>query len=304
VALKIGLLSVLGLLWALRLAAIKAAGVAGIPVHVVVSVSALGIAVFFTGVAVWRRDWPSIDRTTLSFFVLSGFFGFLAPFALESIVAPHLPVFVFVVIISTMPIITLLLSIIVGNERLGAAPVIAIALGFLGAMTILWDTTQTDHEGEFTAVGIWWVMIAFGVPSLYALNTVFVATRWPGTTSAIHVAHAQAMIVSVAAIVGSAFAGAIGDWTLVARDPLAIGLIVAAEGLALLVYLRITRDYGATWVSFANYVAMIFAAIVGAAVFDDRITWLTVAAALVIVASVVLYQRRPATTRTEGAGDV
>jgi drug/metabolite transporter (DMT)-like permease len=49
---------------------------------------------------------------------------------------------------------------------------------------------------------------------------------------------------------------------------------------------------------------MIFAAIVGAAVFDDRITWLTVAAALVIVASVALYQRRPATTRTEGAGDV
>ena len=39
---------------------------------------------------------------------------------------------------------------------------------------------------------------------------------------------------------------------------------------------------------------MIFAAVLGAAVFGDRITALTVAAALGIVASVTLYQRRSA----------
>ena len=287
---KFGLLALLGLLWAVRIAAIKAAGLSGVPVHVVVAAAALGLAVIFTVRAVLRADWPPVDRGLLGFYGLTGLMGFLAPFALESAVAPHLPVFVFVVVIATMPIMAFLLSVLTGGERLASRPVLAVGLGFACAVAILWDTARGPAGGASP----WWVVAAFGVPLLYALNTVFVARRWPARAGAVQVAHAQALIVGLAALLGTTATGTVGDLSLAALDPLALGVIVAGEALALLVYLRITRDFGATWVSFANYVSMIFGAVIGAALFGDRIGVLTVLAALGIVGSVTLYQRRAA----------
>lgn len=287
-ALRVALLILLGLLWAVRIAAIKAAGLSGVPVHVVVAVAALGIAAFFTGLALLTSRWPPVDRGLLAFYLLSGTLGFLAPFALESAVAPHLPVFAFVVVIATMPILTLILSILTGGEQLAWRTVTAVGLGFAGALTILWDTARVAPAGEASA---WWIVVAFGVPTLYALNTVFVASRWPARAGAVDVAHAQALIIAGAALAGSLATGAVADWSLAMSNLPAIGLIVAGEGLALLVYLRVTRDDGATWVSFANYVSMIFAAAIGAVVFGDCIGVPTVLAALGIVASVTLYQR-------------
>ncbi|WP_457939332.1 DMT family transporter [Mesorhizobium sp. 10J20-29] len=287
-AVKTGLLILLGLLWSVRLSAIKAAGLAGIPVHVVVAVAAFGIAAFFTMRAMWTRDWPPVNREVIVFYVLSGTLGFLAPFVLESAVAPNLPVFLFVVIIATMPLVTLALSVLVSSERMRTGPILAVSLGFAGAFAILWDTARADPSGQSSAC---WVAAAFGVPLLYALNTVFIATRWPSSAGPFHVAHAQALIVAVAALLGSLGAGVIVDWRLAGLDLPAMGLIVFGEGLALLVYLRIARDYGATYVSFANYVSIIFAGFLGAVWFGDQLTWLSVGASVVIVASVTLYQR-------------
>ncbi|MEN0002410.1 MAG: DMT family transporter [Pseudomonadota bacterium] len=285
---KIALLALLGLLWAVRIAAIKAVGLSGVPVHVVVSVAALGLAALFSVGAVVRSSWPPMDRELLIFYVLTGVLGFLAPFALESAVAPHLTVFVFLVVIATMPIMTLVLSILTGGERFALRPILAVLLGFACAVAILWDTTSATGD----ATGSWWVAAAFGVPLLYALNTVFVARRFPARAGAVQVAHAQALIVGTAALLGMLATGAAEDLTLARLDPVALGVIIAGEALALLAYLRITRDYGATWVSFANYVSMIVGAVIGAWLFGDRIGVLTIVAALGIIGSVTLYQRR------------
>lgn len=285
--LKVALLVLLGLLWSVRLSSIKAAGLSGIPVHVVVATSTLGIAMFFSAVALWRNTWPPISQTKIGFYVLSGTLGFILPFILETLVAPELPVFVFVVIIAMMPVITLIISTAVGHERLGAVPVISVTLGFVGAMIILWDTTRTMSSGGTSLI---WVGIAFGVPTLYALNTVFVATRWPSGVTAIQVAHAQTLIISIAVLIGSLIAGSFATWGEVTMNIPAMGLIIVCEGLALLVYLKIAHDYGATYVSFANYISMIFAALIGALVFAEQMTWLSLVAAVAIVVSVMIYQ--------------
>jgi drug/metabolite transporter (DMT)-like permease len=287
--LKASLLVLLGLLWSVRLSSIKAAGLSGIPVHVVVAVSTIGIAVFFSGMAIGRGGWPPVSRSTLLFYVFSGTLGFILPFMLESLVAPNLPVFIFVVIIATMPVITLIISAIVGHESLGTVPVISIGLGFVGAMIVLWDTARTISLG---GTNLLWIGIAFGVPTLYALNTVFVATRWPQKVTAVQVAHAQTLIMSIAVVFGSLMAGTFAAWGNVMLNIPAMGLIIFCEGLALLVYLKIAHDYGATYVSFANYVSMIFAALIGTLVFEEQMTWLSIVAAGAIIGSITIYQRQ------------
>lgn len=285
--LKISLLILLGFLWSARLSAIKAAGLSGVPVHVTVSLSVFGIALVFAMLAVVRRSWPPLNRETLLFYVLSGVFGFILPFFLESLVAPNLPIFVFLVIISTMPIVTLIAAILLKIERPGLMQFGAIGLGFFVALMIAWDTahTATGAEPNWT-----WILIAFGVPVLYAGNSLFVASRWPKSINATQVACAQALILSIAVLLGSLATGTTADWPLAARNVPAILGIIGFEALALLVYLKITRDYGATFMSLANYIAMVFAAVLGVFLFDDHLTWLSVTAAVFLVASLSLIQ--------------
>ena len=254
-----------------------------------ISLSVLGVAVLFSALAIRRGTWPPTDKSTVGFYVLSGTLGFILPFILENLVAPRLSVFVFVVIIATMPILTLLLSVVLKIEKPQWQQYVAIGLGFGVAILIAGDTVGNAVEQVADCA---WVILAFSVPLLYAVNTLFIASRWPSSAGAVHVAHAQALIVSVAAVVGSVATGAINEWHLAGLNMPAITGIACFEGFALLVYLKITRDYGATFVSLANYVSMVFAAILGALLFGDKLTWLSATAAVVLIMSLSVNQSR------------
>ena len=99
---------VLGVLWSSRIAAIKLAGNSGIPANVTVTFSVVGIAIIYFCVAFCLRIWPVYSWVAIRFYVVSGALGFVFPFSLEALVAPNIPVFSFVVIISSIPIMTMI----------------------------------------------------------------------------------------------------------------------------------------------------------------------------------------------------
>ncbi|MET3612502.1 drug/metabolite transporter (DMT)-like permease [Rhizobium aquaticum] len=278
--LKVGLLILLGFLWSFRIVAIKEASLAGISTQVTVSASIIGMAIVFSTIALIRASWPPLDRATITFYIIDGILGFVMPFILEGVVAPRLPVFVFVVIISTMPVITLALAAATGTERVTAIKLLTIGLGFCVALLVAFDTGFSGSVPHFD-----WVFLlpAFGVPVFYAANTVFVASRWPKSADAIHVGQAQALVLSVAALLGFAVSGSLGELAEVGRNIPAVMSISLGEGVALLIYLKIIRDFGATTVAFANYISLVFAAVLGGLLFGDRLTWLSAAAALLLM---------------------
>ncbi len=281
---KFALLVLLGCLWSVRLAAMKSAGQSGIAPLVVVPVSILGTALFYSAVAAVRRKWPPLKPDAAVFYVLSGAFGFVLPFVLEILVAPQLPLFIFVVIISTMPILTTILASLTGVKPVNLKGVASVLLGFAAVVMIISDTAELSAD----QVSWHWLLVAFAVPALYAINTIFVASRWPERVDAINVAHGQALVVSIAALAGSAISGSIFDWHLVTNNIPAIGLISAGEGLALMVYLRLTRDYGPLLVSLANFISLFFAAMIGAVLFDDGFTWLSALAGFLLVTALTM----------------
>lgn len=286
---RILLLIILGFLWSARLAAIKAAALSGIALHVTLSVAVIGIVLIFSGASLWRRSFPPVDRRSVGFYAISGVFGFILPFFLENLVSPHLEVFLFVVIISLMPIMTVLLALVFGLERPRRRQVIAIGLGFLTAVLVALDMEAPDATGV-EGNRLFWIVAAFAVPLIYALNTLFVATRWPPGPDAIHVAQAQAAIVGVAALVAGVATNGVAEWGTATQNLPAILAIILCEAFALLLYLRITRDFGASFVAQANYASMVFAALLGFALFGDRLGWMTVLAGVVLIVSLRLNQ--------------
>ncbi|MEO9652760.1 MAG: DMT family transporter [Roseobacter sp.] len=286
---RLPLLIFLGFLWSARLAAIKAAGLSGIPLHVTISIAVLGIALTFTMISIARRSWPPLDRNALIFYLLSGIFGFILPFSLENVVGPRLPVFLFVVIISTMPVLTILLASTLGVEHPEGRQVIAVALGFLTAILIAVDARGA---GQNINAEVTWIAIGFSVPVVYAANTIFIASRWPRSPDAIHVANAQAVIVGVSILVFGTATGGISEWTTVALNTPAILAITSCEALALLVYLKLARDHGAGYVAQANYISILFAAALGFVLFEENLSWVSVLAAVLLI--VALRIGRPA----------
>ncbi len=138
---KYALLILLGSLWAARLSAIKWAGLSGIPAFVTVTLAIFGVVIVLILMAIARRTWPPLSRATLVFYVLSGSFGFVLPFFLEAVIAPHLPVFVFIVIIATMPLLTQILAVAVGLERPNLTQVAVVIAGFAISGLVIWDST-------------------------------------------------------------------------------------------------------------------------------------------------------------------
>lgn len=291
------LLVVLGFLWSARLAAVKSAALSGVPVHVTVTFAIFGVGLFFLAVAIWRSTWPPVHRVALQFYVITGASGFLLPFTLENFVAPQLSLFVFVVIISTMPILTFAMALLARTERPRPLQFVAVGLGFCVALLVAWDTMRFGPGGGTNGI---WVAIAFGVPALYAFNTVFVASRWPTQIDVMQVALAQAAIVSVAAFIGGLVAGSAVEWPMAGRNVPAIIAIALAEGVALMIFLKVARDYGAIFVSLANYIAIVFAAILGVALHGDRITWVSAVAFFVLIAALTLHQRAADTSAAAG----
>ena len=231
-----------------------------------------------------RRRWPPLKLDAVAFYVLSGILGFVLPFALEILVAPQLPLFIFVVIISTMPILTTALAAVTGMEPVNVKGIASVLLGFGAAVMIIWDTAELSAD----QVSRHWLLAAPAVPALYAANTVFVASRWPVQVDAINVAHGQALVVSIAALAGSVISGSIFDWHLATNSIPVVGLICSGEGLALMVYLKLTRDYGPSLVSLANFISLFFAAMIGATYFDDGFTWLSSLAGLLLVTALAM----------------
>ena len=285
---KFGWLAILGLLWSARLSAMKAAATSGIPAYITVVISVAGIAAVFSAISLSRRSYPPLSFVAMRFYLLSGVLGFILPFIAENLVSPHLQVFVFTTIIATMPIITLVLGAASGAEKLGLRQIAGIGLGFVVAVLIATDTSGKGGLGDFN---IKWVVMGFGVPLLYAINTIFVASRWPPGVDAIQVVNAQALVVSFAILAGAVVKGGDWQWSTALLNPWAILGIVLFEALGLLVYLRIARDHGASFVSQANYISMVFSAALGFFFFGDRLTWLTAFAGFLLV--VALRAGRP-----------
>ena len=97
------------------------------------------------------------------------------------------------------------------------------------------------------------------------------------------------MGLSVLAV--GAATGGVSEWDAAARNTPAILSIIGCEALALLVYLKLARDHGASYVAQANYISMLFAAALGFVLFGENLSWLSVVAAVLLVVALRIGRR-------------
>lgn len=284
---KYFLLLALGIAWSLRITAIKLIGEDGLAPQITFQLGLFGIAAVMTVALVLRRERLPGGRHMAGFYCISGLFGLIVPFLTETMVAPQIPVFVFVVIITTMPVWTLVLVVLTGSETVGRRQVVGIVVGFVAALLIATESFAIELGGALT-----WILFAFLVPICYAGNTVFIASRWPAGISAVQVAAGQALVASAAILIASPFTNLWSNLAMTGLQSATLTAIVALEGIGLFLYLALANREGATFVAQANYVSMAFAAALGIIVFGDSVGPVGLLAAVLLVLAIRMARNR------------
>lgn len=270
-AVALALLVALGLAWAVRLIAIKAATAHGAAAFDVALVATAGVALLVTLVNGLRGRWPPATRRHLRFYLVAGVVGFGAPFAVELIVARHLPGLLFVLVVTSAPVWTVFIALVLRLEPAGPRRVVGVVAGFLATALVI-AALPAAPDAPAGAAPLW-IVAAFAIPVLYAAYVLFIAAAWPGAADNLQVAQGQAY-VALAVFAGLAVmrGGTGGDLVALAGLP-SVWLIVAAELVALVLFFRLARGHGGSFAAQANYVAVVGGAALSVLLFGEVPGW-------------------------------
>lgn len=142
--------------------------------------SVLIAAVVFSIVMALRGGWPKLTGLTVVFFLGCGFLGTAFPNSLSYEAYRHLPVGVNVMILSLVPMATLLIALPLGVERLDMRRALGLALGV--AAVALITLPSTSLPSPETAI---YVALPVMVAISYAAENVWIARLQPKGMSTI-----------------------------------------------------------------------------------------------------------------------
>ena len=294
-ALPLFLLAWLGLSWAIRLLAIKEASQRGAEAIELAAVATIGIVVLLTVINLLRSKLPPFVARHLRFYVLAGLFGFGAPFLLEFIVAPHLPAVLFVIIVTSTPIWTVLIATGLRLEAASWRRIVGVVGGFAATALVIVGTWSPVAEGPHTE--LIWVAAAFGIPILYAIYVLYLAAAWPSDLDNLQGAQGQ----STAALAAFLIFWLILPGRSFNLEAMNYGwpvmIIVVAEIVALALLFHLARNHGGSFTAQANYVAVAAGALIGILFFDEQVSVIATAGVVLLIVALRLSAARPETAR-------
>lgn len=236
-----------------------------------------------------RQRWPS--RAVLRIHLLRGMVVSLMA-SLFFWALMHMPLAEAIALSFIAPLIALYLAALLLGERIGRQAVLASLLGLVGVGVILSGRMQ----GDYSLDALWGAVAVLLSAVLFAWNLI-IQRQQAQVASPVEVAFFQHAVMfaifAIAATVSTA-APAIsgldlqiptgGAWPFIA-----LAAILAFTSLAILAWAYARAE--AQYLIPVEYTAFIWAALIGWMVFDERVTFTTVAGAALIVAGCLLAAR-------------
>ncbi len=197
----------------------------------------------------------------------------------------HLPLAEAIALSFIAPLIALYLAAVLLGEQIGRGAIIASVLGLAGVGVIAAARMGSESQGPMAAWGIGAILFS---AVLYAFNLIL-QRKQALLAGPVEVALFQTVWVGI-------FLGLLSPWLLVWPDPAALALIASGAVLAMISLMIISWGYGraeAQALLPIEYTAFIWAALVGWWMFDEAVTWPTIAGAVLIVAGCLIAARKP-----------
>ena len=243
---------------------------------------------FFSGVLWWRGIRPPLDRRHLAFFLVCGFLGTALPNTLSYEAYRHLPVGVNVMILSLVPMATLLIALPLRVERLDSRRALGLGLG-VAAVALITLPSASLPSPEQAA----WVALPVIVATAYAAENVFIAATKPPLTGPLTVmwglsVGALLLIAPVAVGLGALF-----DLAAMGPPEQAVVGAAALHICAYFGYVWLIGRAGPVFASQVGYVVTGSGVLLGMAIYGERHSlWVWGALALMMAGLTLVKPRR------------
>ena len=227
----------------------------------------------------WSKAWPV--------YVISAILNIILYYGLQTIGLGYLPAGLFSALVFLQPVLLGVFSWLWLGEKMFALKWIGLILGFMGVFEI----SASGLAGHLSPVGI---ALAIGSALSWALGTLYVK-KTSAQVDAVWNLTVQLIIGGIALLAaGSATEqwSAI-DWQLTfILDLLFISVFVIALGW--LVYFQLVNGGEVSKLGAYTFLIPLISIIISVIFLDEVVTWNLVAGMLLIVASIVLVNRKPA----------
>lgn len=274
-----------GAFYLLRVARLDGAAAIGVAFWEGFGAGLLLIAVMLAG----RLRMP-LDRRSLRFYAVTGFFGIGLPASFVAWSAAYLPVGVLAMTMVMAPILTYALSILCRVEGFSVLRAAGILAGFVGLALVLLPATSFPDRAMAG-----YAAIAFGSTLSYAIQNVYVARATPFGMAPMAMSigtlvFGGAMLLPLLVLTDSGVSF-FGAWT--AKQWAILG-VAAINAVCTVIFLWMIRAAGPVFTSMTAYMVTLFGMLWGFWLFDEAHSgWIWAALVLMLAGVALVGMRRP-----------
>jgi drug/metabolite transporter (DMT)-like permease len=285
----LGLLIVAGGLLGLALPFGKMATQAGVPGMLwafVVSCGAGGVLLI--GVLLRRAHLP-LTAHRLRYYFIAAALSYAVPNFMLFTAIPHLGAGYAGIMYTISPIVTLVMSLMLGVRRPNMLGVAGVIVGFIGAVIVTLTRGEAGRPAD-----IFWVVIGLLIPVLLGAGNIYRTYDWPEDAGPIELAAGSHLAAGVLLFLGIAVTGNAGSFALLPGVPLLVLAQVISASTMFAFFFRLQAVGGPVYLSQVGYVAAAVALFSGIFFLGERYQLLTWIGAAITVVGVAMTTRAQA----------
>ena len=277
---NIALLFVLSSLWALHFSLVKLVEADNSPLTILVSLLAVLCALFFILLLFQNKLFKLTLKKSL-FFTVAGMFAYIIPLSVEFVVAPKIEAGILTLIISVVPVFTLIVIWIFRLLNVTIKLVIGTLSGLAGLLILFYGNNDN------TSVSVW-AVYALIIPLSYAFDAIFMEKFWPRNLDSTQVAFGETTASLIFVILLSIFYGNKYydhfQWFTISS----FWILAFVTFIEVWLFFYILNKVGAVFVNLSSYLVMPAGFLWGFLIFGETFTFIKFISTLLICISIFM----------------
>lgn len=220
------------------------------------------------------------------YFLIAAIISFVIPNLLMFSVIPHLGAGYTGIMFTLSPVVTLVLSLVLGVRRPNALGIAGIAVGFVGALLVAMTRGEAGQPAALL-----WVGLGLLIPVGLALGNIYRTYDWPEGAGPIELAVGSNLTSALILLLIIVVTGQAGGIAALANVPVVAVAQTISAGSMFAFFFRLQSVGGPVYLSQIGYVGAAVGLVSGMLFLGEHYRLLTWIGALIIVAGVLMTTR-------------
>ena len=273
------LLFVLSALWALHFSLVKLVDADKNPLSILVPLLVVLTILFYFVLNFNNQLFKFTFRKSI-FFTIAGIFAYVVPLYVEFLVAPKMDSGILVLIVSSVPVFTLIIVWIFRLLDVNVRLILGTFFGLVGiSIIILGDTNKSVN---------FWALLALIVPLSYSFDAIFMEKYWPNELNTFQVAFGECFASLVLLIIFNfLFDTNFSEYIYWISLP-SFWLLTFVTFIEISLFFYILKIRGAVFINLGSYLVMPAGFLWGFIIFGETFTLVKLVCTLLIISSIFL----------------